>query len=583
MVAHLIHINASFLCLLLLGIPLMAGSQPEPETDRGLFAGALECQQNFHLKMVPESDLLKFKLSRVITLQNRQHPGPDSGCHTPSQNKHKSQSPSSIKKESTKRFSRALLLSGILISVNSTKYWIKYSQWIEDWQFELTWNDQKRRWFSREGYKFDSNPFLTNWTHTLSGAIYFNFARYNRLSTLESSLFMLSTNLVWEFITEWREVISIGDNICTGIAGISIGEPLFWIGSYFTQKNGLLNSILGALFNPVVATNDILDKNKYRSDLHLERFSKPRFELFFGLKKSSFQDNDSTQAQFNTGIEVRYYTIEGYGEPGSINQYMKDTLFSEISGDIAFGANNLEEYSFFTRALLFGWFKQNLKQNSVKELTGYNYILGAGTAFDFFKKKSTQYYDKGEYHYDFEGGELPPQPTEFTDKLAVMNLIGPVFELSLYSGPFKLRTSVSAYFDFALINSLAINQYSTVYDLADPRIKTTLSYYGYYYALGLTLASDLEISYNNIRLQGKIKYQTYDSIDGLDRFQDELDDDSNVRDTRLIYKISLGARLSRSPVTLLLAYECIDRKGWFKDITHSSTEDRIFTQLQISL
>lgn len=551
---HLIHIAIFFFYLFVPGPLLDTGNHPVPVSTEKRRPGIMEYQQEPHPKAMTESQTMR--------------------------RKHSTENP---KQKSSKRLARALLLNGTGLGLNSIKYWIKYSQWIEDWQFELTWEDQKRRIFTGEGYKFDSNPFLTNWTHTLSGAIYYNFARYNRLSTLESMLFMLGFNLVWEYVTEWREVISVGDNICSGIGGITIGEPLYWIGSYFTQKKGLGNKILGLGFNPVVAVNDFLDNHKQRSALNLARFPDPRFDLYFGPIQSTFGQGDPARVQFNTGINVRYYTVEGYGEPGVVNRFSGDTLFSEMAGDITFGINSLEEYRLFTRSILFGWFKQDIRSNASEDYSGYNFILGAGTAFDYFKKKSIQYYDKGEYHYDFQGGEVPFQPTEFTDKLAVMNLIGPVFEISLYSGPFRLRTSVGAYFDFGLINSMAINEYSLFHDLTDPRIKTTLAYYGYYYALGYTLASDLDITCNTIRLQGKIKYQSYDSIEGLDRFQEELEDDANVRDIWLVLKVSLAINLKPSPVSVLVAYEFIGRDGWFKEIIHSTSEDRLYTGLRISL
>ncbi len=486
--------------------------------------------------------------------------------------------------KSPKRFTRALLFNSGLILISSINYWIKYTKWIEDWQYELTWEDQKIRFFSLEAHRFDSNPFFTNWTHALSGAGYYNIARYHRLNKLESLLFMFGSSLFWEYFTEWREVISINDTIFSGIGGgLSVGEPLYQIGSYFTQKGGVLNKILGFFFNPIVALNELLDKEKNKSRIKRTELCKPHFDLYFGQKQVSFKGYENSSSQlFNIGMETRFYTIPGYREPGTINKFIKDTLLSEFFVDLTFGANTCEEHSIFTRAVVFGHFIQKIKQDSYKNLKGYSFFAGAGSAFDFFKKRAIAYYDQFEYHFDFTGGEEAPQPTEFTDKLAILNLIGPVFELSIYSGQFEFRSSISAYIDFALLNSLALNEYSINNDLYEPQMKTTLSHYGYYYAFGFTFSSDMDLNYKNIQLKGKIKYQYYNSIEGLDRFQDDVEDDCNVRDTRFMYKISLGYALSKSPVTIQLAYEHIDREGKLKDITHSTIEDRIYTRLQIS-
>jgi len=575
-----LHILSIFYFLL---ISLWAFSVPIQAGERAIIFSAEVMNRNFNLKLSssplhPTTFIPDFKSTKTTN----SFPLSTSYNRTPEKDE-ETEGTEAPSPKGSKRFMRALLVDAALIIPNSIRYWIEYSAWIEDWQFELTWEDQKKRFFSLEAYLFDSNPFVTNWSHTVAGAVYYNFARYHRLNKLESTLFMLGSSMWWEYITEWREVISVGDNICSGVAGITIGEPLYWIGSYFTQKKGLGNTILGLIFNPIVGINDLLDNKKQMSSLNLQRFPRPDFNVFFGPQIVSTSENNTLPTLFHSGLSIRYYTIEGYGKPGNQNRYIKSTLFSEFQADASLGSYSLEEYSFFTRSILFGYFKQNLKQLSDQKLAGYNFILGAATAFDYYKKKSSQYYDKSEYHYDFAGGEVAPQPAEFSDKMAIMNIIGPVVEISLYSAPLKFRASVSAYFDFGLITSMAINEYSVLYDLYDPRIKTTLSYYGYYYALGFTLTSDMDLIYKNIQLSGKLKYHYYDSIEGLDRFQSDLEDDSNVRDTRLLFKVCLGYSITRSPVQLLAVYERIDREGMFKDITHIFSEDRIYAQLKISL
>ena len=78
---------------------------------------------------------------------------------------------------------------GINLAVSTVNYWNKYSKFIEDWQFTLTWKDQKRKFFTSEGLRLDSNNLRLNWTHAWSGALYYNWARTNRFSPLASFLF----------------------------------------------------------------------------------------------------------------------------------------------------------------------------------------------------------------------------------------------------------------------------------------------------------------------------------------------------------------------------------------------------------
>jgi hypothetical protein len=40
-----------------------------------------------------------------------------------------------------------------VFAYSQTKYWVTYEEWLEDWQYELTWEDQKKRFFSLEAWK----------------------------------------------------------------------------------------------------------------------------------------------------------------------------------------------------------------------------------------------------------------------------------------------------------------------------------------------------------------------------------------------------------------------------------------------
>jgi len=481
-----------------------------------------------------------------------------------------------------KYLGKAILFNLGIWLVDSIRYWVTYSQWIEDWQFELTWEDQKKRFFSFTANKFDSNPFFTNWTHVLSGAMYYNFARYYGLNKLESLLFEFCSSAWWEYVTEWREVISVNDNFFSGIGGLPFGEVLFQIGSYFSNKPGTINKIVGYIFNPIIALNDLLGSKKWKNKPDFPESSHPQFNFYYGPKQVSTQgDNNSSSLLFNLGLEIHFNTIPDYGKPGNINQWFKKNLLSEIHLDITWGEDSPEEYSVFTRVVLFGYFKQKIKQDSSKSFYGHSLYIGAGSAFDLFKKKAIVYYDQGDYHYDFTAGEYPTQPTEFTDKFAIINLIGPVFDLAVYSGYWEFKLGLGLYVDFALVNSLALNEYSKIYDLSDPQKKATLTHYGYYYAFGFTLSSTGSLGYKNLNISGKCKYQHYDSIEGLDRFQNNVIDDCNVIDSRFMYRISLGYSFVNSPLKLEIAYEGIDRYGSLKEITQNRLENRIYTQIKV--
>ena len=188
----------------------------------------------------------------------------------------------------------------------------------------------------------------------------------------------------------------------------------------------------------------------------------------------------------------------------------------------------------------------------------------------------------GQYHYDFAGKEEPVQPLNFSDKLAIINLIGPSARLTLYSSPFKFDITADAYFDFGLVNSFALNKYSEDNDIFENRMKTTLSYYGYYYAFGYTLNLNTRLEVGNLSFSGGFRYQNYSSIQGLDRFQDEIRDDSKVYDSRSILKGALSYRIPGSIFSVSALFQRISRKGTLKDLTDAEVETRILSSLSIS-
>jgi len=484
-----------------------------------------------------------------------------------------------------KKFGRAILILSGCILVETVRYWVESKKWREDWNYRFTWDDQKIRFFTLKANRFDSNPFVTNWTHLISGHLYYSMARYYNLNQLQSLLVSLGSSLWWEYVTEWREVISINDNLFSGVGGISLAEPLFQIGSYFSRRPGILNKAIGFAFNPVIAFNDLLSGKKEKVRAGSAESAKPRLDLGVGQQRR--YGKGGTQAAsplFRFGLDAEYFTIPGYGDPerGDVGEVIKKTLLSEISLDITAGAGRVQEFSFFSRAVLGGYFRQKLKPAPMQSRLGSNYFVGLATSFDLFKKAAIAYYDKGEFHVDFAADERVPQPTGFTDKFAVVNLIGPLFDANIYAGPTRFRFSLAASVDFALVNALALNSYSREHDIYEPRMKTTLVNYGYYYAYGATLAAAASVQFGDIGFSGRCKVQSYGSLEGLDRFQDQVADDGHIRDSRLTYKFALHYALAGMPVALGLTFEGIRRRGSIHEVECREAERRLSTQLIFS-
>jgi len=481
-------------------------------------------------------------------------------------------------KTSKKKKGRAFWESFAFMSVSAALYWWRWGLWAEDWQYSFTWKDQKKRFFSFEASKFDSNSFMTNFSHGPNGAIFYNIARTNQLSVGTSYLYALVTSLFWEYVVEYKEIVSLNDNLFNLFCGYSMGEPLFQLGKYLSNQPSKVAKILGYIFNPVLAVNNWLDRkkgNKLGKDT--DSFMQ-KANFFFGPVYGDFSGRKNYFSHFNFGFETRLVSIPGYHKPGKASQTIKDTLFSEIYMDINLGSKYIEEFNIYSKAAFFGYFNKNIIEKKNSALKGYQFLLALGSAYDMYRKRSTAPYDtitSGSSHS--ERIEVTT-PTEFSDKMAIINIVGPIMELSLFIDKFSLTIGTEIFFDFAMVNSLALKQYSELNSLSS--IKTTLRYYGYYYAYGFTGISNFAIQFKNFNLKIKLKYHQYHSIQGLDRFQEYLSDDFSLSDSRLVCLFGLGYQFPGKPLQVVLSYQGIDRKGNGENITHKNREKRILIQMK---
>ncbi len=525
------------------------------------------------------SALLGFAIAGAVALpaHGSPEPGPPltlSFSYAPAGNRF----PTAFAKEETKppaplpavkaNVGRAIFEIGILMGYSQARYWLNYAKFIEDWQFHLTWKDQRRRFFTFKAWMFDSNAFSLNWTHSFAGVLYYQFGRTNGLSWPRSFLFSLGGSLWWEYVAEWREIISLNDNIMTSTGGYVAGEAWFQLGKYFIGRKGLLERVLSFAVNPVLKFNHWLDLRMGRNRSLGPDPGWHDFSLFLGRKKMPTSAETGRQNTMFFGFHTRIVHAPEYGRPEQSARVVTDTLASDLDVDFAVRHGRIEEFNFTTRVEGLGYYRQEIGPDA----RGYAYYIGMGSAFTLFKKKAISIYDSGDITVK-QGDDLHlEEPRQFTDKMAAVHIAGPVFDYTAFTPESRLRLVLDAYLDFGLINSFALNPYSEKENIEG--IKTTVLYYGYYYGVGTTLASNLTYRFRAVQLGADLRYSTYGSIEGLDRFQGEVTDDCHLKDGRFACRLEAGVRLPWAPVEVSASYEGIDRRGTIKDVRRRDYEDR---------
>lgn len=471
---------------------------------------------------------------------------------------------------------RAFLEMGLNWSISAINYWNKYSKFVEDWQFGLNWKDQKRKFFTSEGLRLDSNNLRLNWTHAWSGALYYNWARTNHLSPFTAFLFASGGSLLWEYVAEWREISSINDHVFTWAGGPSIGEPLFQIAGHFRSRHGLANRIACLLINPVMGINDLIDGRNHAPRIPTRGWND--FRLRLGGKRGPASPADGHAGHAAADLDMRLVSLPGYGQAGSGSGFSRQPVDNEARLSIHFNSSLVEEFSASTRSVLSGWWWKNVHAEADGALRGFECWLGPVMSWEIFQKRPIVPYDGHDL------GMTDPwfareQPTRYTDKFSSMHLAGPAFNLTSYAGRLTARLDLEATLDFSMINSLAYNKYSADHDVWG--VKTTLHNWGYYYSLGYTLGGRLDLRLGALRAEAGVRYQRFSSIQGHDRFQKDIIDDSPLSDSRLVYNAAISATVPRTPLFLSLNLEGIDRWGRFHEVSAKNHDLRFFYSLGV--
>jgi len=374
---------------------------------------------------------------------------------------------------------------------SQTRYWTKYSKFIEDWQYNFNWHDQSKRWFTLDAWRFDSNAFSLNWTHALSGCIYYNFARTSGLSQKNAYLFTLAASAYWEYVVEWREVVSFNDMIFTPVGGYVTGEM------WYRLTRALQNRFKPIAFalNPTLVFNP--SKRLGENDKGRDWVLTGEFSLIAGSEHRS--------AGFGSR-PTQSLSFSGYIRSGGHRDH-----FGHLEVEMRYADDSISETSFFCMV------PHSLMPDSDKRppILTFNWA----SAFSFYQRKALADYDSDAYQIHVSPEEMLEIPRNYQDKMAVIHMLGPQVHHHLNRGGLMLDSTLSLFTDFSLCNSLALNEYSRENDLHS--LTSTAFAYGYYYGLGLSLLLENALRVGDLALSTTLGFSQLWSINTLDRFRED--------------------------------------------------------------
>lgn len=393
-----------------------------------------------------------------------------------------------------------------------------------DWDIPTANQAFKDKILSTRGWSTDTNSINVNDGHAFAGMFYYQTCRSNGMKSVESALCALVASSIWETAIEYHENASINDQVVTIIGGSVIGETLNIISRYMRYMgDSPAKRALGYVFDPMYAINHGMDKlNAKRNgkDLPPEEFNKDlwgKVEFYSGYEqlvngKVVSQKGANTKSAVTLGMNARVINIANYEDNGQLKEFIKDTALVDLNLKYGITDSALNELLFMTRVVWVGWHEKQLVKTSDGGLNGFNWIIGPASGFELRK------------NFD---GTITGKPDDF---FLNVNVIGAKAYLTLYKGQSKLTTTVEFFGDYAMVHSLAVQDYLN--QNGSQGYAAVLRDQNYYYGLGTTSRGQVIYEYGKYEVSAWGTYSQANITNSRYRDQANITKNLNASDSR---------------------------------------------------
>jgi hypothetical protein len=440
--------------------------------------------------------------------------------------------PDSLDQERPRHVGRSAIESAAALGGWTIWYWRDLDFNARDWQLHWDVPSWKRKLTGFDAVRLDQNTFDTNARdHPLAGMAAYHIARGNGLGAGTSVIVTFGSAVVWEYLIEFKELVALNDLVENPAGGFALGEPLYQLGEFFQRGSPtLFNRALAGALSPVASMNDWVDgRVRPREAVDALGFTREvwhRFQLTSAFGATTY-DRGVSRGGTDIGAGADLVMLRGYGNPGSFARRVRPGDFSLVSTELETGPAGVVGGTALTHTSVLGRYWQRLARDAGGRLHGTGFLLGLGSGFEYWA-------------HDRLSGR---------DFLVAMNLLGPMWELTGRRDGVRLRWRGQVLGDFAMVKSLAFEGLmpptsGEVYHPGDygGDFPGPLGAHGYYHALGVTAGTRLELEYWGWDAGAQARGDHFDSIEGLDRFQEELTRDLHLIDRRLTTRLWLGVR-----------------------------------------
>ncbi|GIL16832.1 MAG: hypothetical protein BroJett040_05830 [Oligoflexia bacterium] len=451
-----------------------------------------------------------------------------------------------------KHYLRAAIELSATLGFGLYKYYDNIASNKLDHDYQGFWNALKLK-IKGDAAMTDDNSTAANVGHVLAGVTYYSILRSNGFSQLESTLWTIGSSAVWEYLMEYKEIMSVNDMIFTGWSGAVVGEVFYQMARAIRNKsNSLWAKTFAGILDPASALNGSLDnwmKNKaslvQKGDLDASQWS--RMELSLGFTNAKFQDGKESASSTRLGFNGKVVNIPLYNEEGKAKGLVLNSPAVDMEMEIANGKFGISDWHFLGKTVLAAYYDKNLRKNDRDELSGYEYFIGISSAFEWDQKNSNP-------------GAYESSTRENRDFIANAHVIGSTIQVNGFYRGLKVSFTMDIFADYAMVSSYALEEYENAGNSRDGLL-SVLRKRGYYYGSGWTTALQLKAQYKRTEVGTSYQNTALEKSDLVKhRFQDQVTNDADYRDDRSIAKIWISYALTKS-TQVKLAYEVIKRSG----------------------
>lgn len=340
--------------------------------------------------------------------------------------------------------------------------------------------------FSPSVIRFDSNPLVVNYiAHPWAGAFSYGTSRLSGLSVGASYGMAFATSALWEHI-EYRGRISLTDLLVTPGAGLPLGE-------FFSR---LVTYAWDGWHSDESGSNSLK-----RDDLIWHEF-RATYDV-------NWVDTGAGSEALPLGLSAsgKFVAIPGYMRPGNFFRWFADANISDVHLHGEYG-KNARALEFAANAVIAGGYLQEIHHQE-DGLHGATVMVGLGTGLQFRHEDHDNWFDAyGIYHL----------PGLSTNARALF-------------GPAQLEAGLDLNFDFGSINAPAYDDWLA----ENPEVvtKSPLRSHGYYQALGASGRVKISLTTKWLGVGGAGWLGYYQSVEGIDRRQEDVEDDTVATDSIL--------------------------------------------------